>query len=119
MSLAGVKVGDEVVTTYVSRRGERREKVAAVGRKYATIGGREYDLETGLGTGDFASHYRAYTLAGWARRELKQGLHDALTNLRSLSYKLDHLTEDEVREATATIEKLTARLAPPTTPEAT
>lgn len=107
-----MKVGDVVIVTDVNRKGSLRARVDAVGRKYATIGRDKYDLTTGGGAGDYGSHYHAYTLAAWARREAEDALRDAGLYISQTWNRaaLARLTDDEIREATEVLKTIAAKL---------
>lgn len=75
MSLAGVKVGDELVVRDVNF-GTTRETVSAVARKYVSTARSRYDIETGRAH-DAYGHKRAYTPAQWARVDARDLLREA------------------------------------------
>lgn len=101
-------VGDQVVLTDVNWKGPRRVCVDAVGRKYATIGRRKFDLSDGV-VADAYRHTRAFTLAQWTRRELEASLDAAIRKVGEVR-SFAHLTDDGIREATRMLEEVAARL---------
>lgn len=111
MSLRGVKVGDVVITTDVNRMGHRREAVTSIGRKYITVGRRRYDIETGVSTGPWASHYHAYTIARWGRRESESALLTAANKIGDLCRRVGaSLSDEEVKSIAATLQDIAAKL---------
>lgn len=110
MSLAGVKVGDEVVIVDRNRSGDRRAKVTAIARKYATIGGERYALETGV-IADNYGHCRAYTAAEWELLQARNALESAAASLDRLrGSKFAGLSAEQIRAATSEIKSIVERL---------
>jgi hypothetical protein len=110
VSLAGVKVGDEVVVTDVNWRQPQRTPVAKVGRVYVSTDRGSFHIENGYWQSkNYRSHRRAYTLAEWAR-------HEAETALRMMVRKVADarsfgaLSDDDLREATAILEQVAKKI---------
>ena len=123
MSLRDVKVGDEVVVEerFRPHRVERVE-VSAVGRKYITAGEHWYNRTDGARQGrkyiTAGEHWYnrtdgarqdmpsglvvAHTVAQWERREAEAALTGARRRLCN-SNDFSALTDDEVRDLTATL----------------
>jgi hypothetical protein len=108
VSLAGVKVGDEVVVTDVIRREPWRSRVEAVGRKYATIDGEKYEIATGR-KADANRQAWAWTVAAWETNQLRAALLRAVLSLRDVRISTT-LSDDDVREATAMLEQVAKKL---------
>jgi hypothetical protein len=105
--LTGVQVGDEVVIrdpNFPERRGHR---VTAIGRKYATIDGDRYSLETGARADRWGGTI-AYTLAQWARRGAEAALLDLMLRVR-YDIDPDMLSDEAIHEITATLQSALAR----------
>lgn len=108
MSLRDVKVGDEVV---VKKSGEWRRgpgsryPVTAIGRKYFTAGNQQFSIETGQAKGPvYGSAVYAYTEARLARIDMESGLRKAAAAAENASrMPLAHLSDDELRDLTATL----------------
>lgn len=101
MSLRDVKVGDVVVTTDVNRKGVARHPVTAIGRKYITTRGQQYEIATG-NHADAQGRRYAFTEAQWARMEADSALRAAFRRLNAVP-SLANLTDDEVRDLTAAL----------------
>ena len=103
MSLRDVKVGDVVVVEerFRPHRVERVE-VSAVGRKYLTAGEHWYNRTDGARQDMPSGLVVAHTVAQWKRREAEAALTGARRRLCN-SNDFDHLTDDEVRDLTATL----------------
>ena len=109
VSLAGVKVGDDVVVWSINS-GTARARVDSVGRKYATIGRYKYDIETGQGADkDYGFHRCAYTLAAWSRQVALRQLRDTISALRDVRIAAT-LSEADVAALTADVEAIARRL---------
>lgn len=109
MSLAGVKVGDEVMVTALVG-GPTRAKVDSVGRKYATIGRYKYDIETGQWADkNYGFHRHAYTLAAWSRQVALRQLRDAIHALRDVRIS-ETLSAAGAVALTADVETIARRL---------
>lgn len=111
MSLAGAKVGDEVVLTDKNERGARRARVESVGRKYATIEGRKYEIDTGV-VADAHRHARAYPVEMWEREQAKESFVAAVQRLDELRrMDLGRLTTEQIREEALALDEVRCKIA--------
>lgn len=124
MSLKNVKVGDELVVTYVNARdGEPKTyPVTKVGRKYVTAGGYEFEIDSGRWNNkDYASHRYAYTEADWARVKLESRFYAAIRDLANAACRraaIRSMSDNEVRAQAEAFEALAQRFndVPPASP---
>jgi hypothetical protein len=110
LSLAGVKVGDEVVVTIARIEAAQREKVTAVGRKYITVGGCEYAIADGSWKRPgFESHRRVYTLEQWQSVELRSRLDAAILRIARMRIPAS-LSDCDLHEATRMLDEVARKL---------
>ena len=110
MTLANVKVGDDVVIVDVNRPRPKRVPVTAVGRKCLTADGEDFSRETGgWRNRQYPGHRRAYTVEQWAHEEASDALWAAIRRLGQCR-KFGALTTDEIRDVTATLEGVAKKL---------
>lgn len=106
--LQGIAVGDPVIVTDLNREKPVHDTVAVVGRKYATIGGRKYDLSTGHVV-DGMGHRHAYTPTQWARRAAEARLSTARVGVYQAD-RADHLSDADVTALAEQLEGILAKL---------
>jgi len=109
VSLASVKVGDEVVIVQRWNK-TTRETATTVGRKYITAGRDQFAIDTGLRKGPVhGSAVVAYTVEQWAHEEAADALWAVIRRLGQCR-KFGALTTDEIRDMTATLEGVAKKL---------
>ena len=109
MSLAGIKVGDEVVVTDAGRSDVARDRVTAGGRKYAASGGKSYVIATGQRV-DACRHACAYTVPAWERRNRGKALDDAIRKVATMPRSVV-MTDEQILLVTSLLAQAATILA--------